>query len=401
MKDPELPAVRARANAAPKILMSGESAPIYGGSGAGYIVINSVVIPAGTIKGGELIRIAAFMSKFAPNNAGWSWRVRLNQGANSRALVSNALGGGMIGAAIDHTVYIASDRKSAKMLTANGLNTAALNSAGQIAWTGIMSGTQVGSLAARTPAATMFVSYSSSPTVETVVINFDQDVTATFEMQALNGDCIKNEGFMIEILGRSANSSISKSTIIWGDSLTEGTGATAEAVTNYPMDIASQLRRALPGWPIAGMGLGGQTSQQIVDRLVADPIRGKLWNCILWIGTNDVLNTNGGADWWALVNTQITRAIAFRGDTQRLMICTLHPQASWSVGDANYVAMQYVNAQMAAVYGSAVCDLFTALATSAGKVPAGSMSDGVHLNNTGYGTAKDAMAAKISALGWS
>jgi lysophospholipase L1-like esterase len=70
--------------------------------------------------------------------------------------------------------------------------------------------------------------------------------------------------------------------------------------------------------------------------------------------------------------------------------------------------MQYVNAQMAATYNTAemnalgigVADLFTALATNAGKVPAASMYDDVHLTNAGYTTVAATFNSKITALGW-
>ncbi len=75
-------------------------------------------------------------------------------------------------------------------------------------------------------------------------------------------------------------------------------------------------------------------------------------------------------------------------------------RASGVVGDANYLAMQYVNAQIAATYGDRVCDLFAALATSAGKVPAASMADDVHLTSAGFTTVAAALDAKMTALGW-
>lgn len=166
------------------------------------------------------------------------------------------------------------------------------------------------------------------------------------------------------------------------------------------MDWVAQLRRQRAGWPVAAKGLGGQKSAAIVDRMLTDPVAGRQWNAVLWIGTNDFDDFIGnGPGWFGAVKAQIDRVIAWRSNPN-LIVCNLHPRANWAVGDANYQAMQHVNAQLAATYGNRVCDLFTALATDGGKVPAASMADAIHLANPGHTTVMQAVNAKITALGW-
>ena len=393
-------AARARTDVAlrSRVLMAtGPSGPIYGGTGAGYVTVQSVMLPANAILGGCTLRLRMLLAKYAPFNAGHQWRLRIG----GVAIAQNAMGAAMASMRVEQDIHVAHDRKSAYAYNINTLDTPALNTAGLYAATGIKAGV-IANLGARQPSAmVMFVANSAPPTVETVLVDFSQPQPLTLELLVQNGDTAELLGATVEAVQAGdggLNYSTSRATALWGDSLTEGTGATA--ISGVPMDWGAQLRRQRAGWPIAAKGLGGQIAAQIVDRLVADWIAGRYWNAVLWIGTNDFTPANGGADWFAAIKTQIDRALAFRS-SPRTIVCTLHPRASWAVGDASYVAMQAVNAGLAAAYGSRVCDLFAALATNAGKVPAASMSDDIHLTNAGYTSVMQAVDARMTALGWS
>jgi hypothetical protein len=64
----------------------------------------------------------------------------------------------------------------------------------------------------------------------------------------------------------SDNYAPSMSIMCIGDSLTDGTGSSA--VSGAPMDFPAQLRRTRSGAPLVKMGYGGNTAQQVVDKVI-------------------------------------------------------------------------------------------------------------------------------------
>lgn len=408
MSAPDTPArglaIRAGADAARRtgvLMAAGQSGPIHGGAGAPYAVAHALVLAGDTVTGGATLRFRMQIAKYDPVNAGHQWRLRLVQGANAVVLAQNSVGASMRTLEIEQHIRIAYDRKAAFVFSPNTLNTPSLNAEAQIAATGVRGGIAA-NLGARQPSTgVMFVTNSAPPTAETVVIDFAQPVTVSVEVQPVNGDTVEVLGATLEMLaaGRApVNTASPRAIAVWGDSLTEGTGATA--VGGVPMDWVAQLRRQRSGWPIAAKGLGGQKAAAIVDRLLADPVAGRQWKAVLWIGTNDYDDHPGdGPGWWGAIRAAVDRALAARGGAGTV-ICTLHPRAGWAVGDAAYQALLFVNAQLGQRYGARVCDLFAALATDGGKVPAASMADAVHLANPGHAAVAAAVDAKISALGW-
>ncbi len=378
------------------LMAAGPSGPVYGGAGAPYVTVHSTTIPADTIPGGAMLRFRMMLAKYAPNNASHNWRLRIGD----VVIAQNNVGASLATLDTEQVISIAYDRKSAFTYNLNTLDQAAVI-AGRTGTAGAKNGS-IGNLGARQPSnGIMFVSNSAPPTIETILVDFAQPVTLSLDVQAINGDTLEVLGASVELLAAAAGPvayTHPKAVSVWGDSLTEGTGSTA--VSGLPMDWVAQLRRQRAGWPVTAKGLGGQKSAAIVDRLLADPVAGRQWNAVLWIGTNDFDNFVGnGPGWFGAIKAQVDRAIAGRSNP-RLIVCNMHPRGTWTVGDTNYQAMQFVNAQMAATYGERVCDLFAALATDAGKVPAASMADAIHLANPGHTTVMQAVNAKITALGW-
>jgi lysophospholipase L1-like esterase len=345
------------------------------GASAAYVNLVNCPIPGGTITPGCELNFQAQLAKYAPNNAGWSWRAGFRQGANTVLIAQNAIGAAVHSAFVRTSVFMATDLKSAVNMDVNTLGLASL-AAAYTSDTGAANSDRA-LMGARQPGNIMFVSYSAPPTVETTLIDFSQPCTFVVEITAQNGDKIELVGASLEmqpVVGFTLNS---KTVYVYGDSLTEGTGS--GAVSGAAMDVTSQLRRLRSGWPMQARGLGGQTTatltdgihigQQITERLISDAAS-KYAKVILWAGTNDFdAHAGDGPGWFAAMKIGIDRVIAYRGGTADLMLSTLHPRAGWAVGDANYTALQYVNAQMIATYGSIVCDLFTALATASGLVP--------------------------------
>jgi lysophospholipase L1-like esterase len=388
-----------RAREAPRVLLSSsESGPIYGATGGGYVTVARAPVPARTIAGGAGLRIRALLAKYLPNNAGWGWRVAFAQGANTRIIAQNFLGASLGSVETEQVVRFSHDRKFVFLYSQNTLDTASINTAAALPSTGAKT-SAAAVLSARGRSTTANVTQTAKPTAETLLVDLDQPCELRIELQPQNGDTVELLAASIELLPPTDDVWSPRATAIWGDSLIEGSGASNEAGTNYPMDVPSQLRRLRPGTPITREGLGGQTAAQIAARVLAAGAKGREWRAIVWAGTNDFTSAAGGVTWWNAVKAAIDAILAFRTSPDTI-VCTLHPRASWVPGDANYLAMQYVNAQITATYGSRVCDLFTALATDSGKVPAASMADDIHLTNAGYTTVAGAIHAKATALGW-
>ncbi|MBB5728257.1 lysophospholipase L1-like esterase [Sphingomonas prati] len=380
------------------LMAAGQSGPIYGPAGAGFVTAQSVTLPPNTIVGGCTLRLRLLLAKYVPFGGGHKWRMRIG----NLVVAQNDIGASLLTTEIEHLIRIANDRKSAFVYNTNSLDTPSL-AAGNVASTGAKTGSTA-SLGARQPSSYInFVSNSAPPTGETVLVDFAQPVTVSLDVQVVNGDTMEVIGSSLEMLTAGSgpsNVASPRATAIWGDSLTEGTGAVA--VSNVPMDVTAQLRRQRPGWPIASKGLGGQKSATIVDRLIADQVAGRQWNAVLWIGTNDFDdNVGNGPGWLAAIRAQVDRALAYRTNSSTL-VCNMYPRAGWAVGDVNYVAMQQVNAGLVAAYGGRVVDLFAALATDNGKLPTANLAtgDAIHLSNDGYTAVMQSIHARMTALNW-
>lgn len=372
------------------LIAAGTSGPIYGAAGAGQIVAHRVLLEPNAIVGGATLRFHMQLVKHAPFNASHSWRLRIG----SRVVSQNTVGATISNLVVEQILHFAYDRKSCMTFDQNVFGMASVNTAGLYANMGARTGSPL-SLGARATGTTMFVEYSSPPTVETVVVDFSAPVEIVLEVRAQNGDVVEAVACSLEVMAAGdapVNTCNPTALSIWGDSLVEGSGSAPES--NVPMDFPSQLRRLMAGTPVAARGLGGQRAAQIVGRLLSDPILGGAWNSVIWAGTNDFAAANGPA-WWAAIKSSIDAAMNFRQGKKTIVI-NMIPRASWAVGDANYQAMQFVNSQIAATYGEAVCDVFSALATDAGKIPASLMADDVHLSNAGYTVVSSVVFQKIN-----
>lgn len=382
------------------LMMAGSSGRMFGpASGSAAVIVYSTLLPADTIKGGATIFLEGLLAKYSPFAAGTSISVRLGG-----VLIANtSLVASVANYHFRQSVQISDDRKwgFSQSLTIHGIIGSAATATGYPD-----TGTQVASAPASTGARSVassakFVTYTAPPTVETVDVDFTQPQLLTVTLTLQNGDSAEFTGFSADMrydpTGRSFASP--KATIIYGDSLTEGTGSSA--VSSAPQDVGSQLARLRAGTPLASAGLGGQKSLAIVNRLLDDAVKGKQWNAIFWTGTNDFdSNIGDGPGWLAAITSQIDRALAFRTNPNWMML-NMYPRSTWAVGDANYTAMQFVNAGLGTKYGaSRVVDIFTVLATNAGQTEVADRSDAIHLVNSGYAKVAAAVDAKMTALGW-
>lgn len=184
----------------------------------------------------------------------------------------------------------------------------------------------------------------------------------------------------------------------YGDSFVEGYG-------NAPLP---QQLAFFSGYGYFNGGIGGQTSSQVKDRLLADAAR-RGWATVIWCGRNNY----GDA---AAVKADIAAMVAALGH-DRYLILGILPKSdvpSEQVGGVGHNAILALNADLAAAYGPRFFDVLSwlrggALADvgitptaqdlidiTAGQVPGSLRYDSLHLNSAGYRT----VARKIVSDFW-
>ena len=369
----------------------GRSGAVWGN---GSYVVGTATIPAGAVKAGALLRLRGLLSKITPFTGGHSIEISLKQGANTVVIGQTSLGATVANYPFAQDLQLSNDRKWAFPSGTNTINMfgQAATVAGSYSLNTAIASTGPSSAAPRAQSNIAFASYTVPPVVETVLIDFDLDVTLSVTVGVVTGDCVELLYCALEAVSSPTYglSTGPSPTIFAGDSLTEGSGATTGS------ELPNLVGRARPGRGVFNFGMGGQLIETVVDRVMADPVAGKYWDMVLWAGINDV--QNDATTWFNTIKAQITRLQAFRAQGTRLMILNYHPSSAWS---AQFKAAEVtVNALLLAEYGSLVVDVYTAVGTSGGVVPVGNLSDAVHLNDTGYGLVKDAIIAKMSALSW-
>jgi len=140
----------------------------------------------------------------------------------------------------------------------------------------------------------------------------------------------------------------------WGDSLTAGAGAVSPA-GGWPTQVGiANVQR-----PVSNLGVGGETAAQIRARVLADTVRGTLWNCVFTMGRNNV----GTGTFQADVLAELATCVANLSTAAKYIVGTVTNGAGEAVGSANWLAIQALNTAIIARYGSKVADVMSALTT--------------------------------------
>lgn len=369
----------------------GRSGPVWGNAAA-PITLFTCIVSGGSVPPNAILRFKGLIAKYSPNNGGFAINISAKQGANTVALGIQSLGATLGNYSFEHHVALSDDLKWGFPFsrTTNLFDTASQTTAAALAGNLYSTSGAPTSRSATVKGPIAFRSYSAPPVVETTLIDWSADVTLAVTLNPVTNDCVELVSFSVEALSNSLDGSNRASplaTLCAGDSLTAGTGATTAGVTDY----VAQLGKLRPGRPVLNDGMGGQLITSIADRVLASKVAGKYWDLILWAGINDA--SADGAAWWATVQAQISRIKAFRAAGTRMLILNYHENTGWSAGIKT--AATYVNTQMAAIYGSEVVDIATAVNGNAGYY-----SDAIHLNDTGYGVVASAVNSKMTANGW-
>lgn len=179
----------------------------------------------------------------------------------------------------------------------------------------------------------------------------------------------------------------------WGDSLTDGTGASG------PSGIYPEVLR-MSRWPASGVyegGVGGETSTQIKDRMVADTIR-RDWTTVIWAGRNNFAN---GATVLADIETMVNSL-----SHKRFVILSIVNKADGTenTGSTAHTQITALNAALAAKYPANYIDIrsqIVAASAGTGDAPNASWTaDGLHLNNTGYTYVAGKVSDFLRTSGW-
>jgi lysophospholipase L1-like esterase len=184
----------------------------------------------------------------------------------------------------------------------------------------------------------------------------------------------------------------------WGDSMTGGPGEPGA----YPADLQQILVR-----PVHALGVGGETSVQILARIAADTVR-RHDVAILWMGRNDTSVPQQ-------VTTSIAGAVATLGLEHTVVLSIASGAIDGYVGTGSnaYDSLLVLNSRLAAAYPGHFLDMFSILIEAYdpaqpqdvldhqhGITPSSLRKDGIHLNATGNLVVAHAIAAFLTEKRW-
>lgn len=350
------------------LLACGPGAPVWGptSNAVWFDLMRPVVLPAGTFQPGSTLEFDLLIEFLAPAAAGRAIRLDVNGVVIGQAFPVAAIGC----TSVKLPVWVANDGRSLLGYSVN-VNDVLSPVAGQGA---------------------PFASHAALASVSTVDVT--TETTIRVQARPTNGDICRLVGMCLTqraMPGRPGQLLPANAVSCWGDSLTAGSGSTTPT-GGWP----SRLRQTLVGRGVSNFGIGGQTSVQVVDRMLADRVMGRSGIVIGWFGRNDV---GVAGDLTATVMAQHARAAANMASGASYLPCTITPSSTEVTGSANHTAILAANTAIRAAYPQTI-DLFAALATEPdGTIAAANRSDPVHLNDAGYEIVKTSVQAKLTSLG--
>ena len=208
------------------VVSIGRSGAVWGN---GSYVMGTATIPARTVKAGSMLRLRGLLSKLSPFNGGSSISVSLKQGSNTVTIGQTSLNATMANYPFAQDLQLSNDRKWAFTSGTNSVNFygQAATAAGVYSLQTVVADGGPSTAYPRTQSTIAFTSYTSAPVVETVLIDFNRDVTLSVTVGIVTGDCVELLYCSLEAVSSLSNGLTTglSPTIFLGDSLTEGTGA--------------------------------------------------------------------------------------------------------------------------------------------------------------------------------
>ncbi len=368
--------VRNNIGGASKVVLSdAQSARTWIRQGAGALVLASVPLKAVDVPVGSTIRIGGVIQFYTPAVAGKGLYIVI--GGVSVAEISGGIGATAQRVSFFVELYV----------KANGTSVLRAQS-------------QMGQGSANTTDGTgsfFGVNTSGGPTSATVNMLVDNTLdirTSVGGSLSSNGEWHELQGFTVEVLSPGADShgfAPAAATACWGDSLTIGSGAVL-----YTSDYPSVLAKAHPGTPVYNGGVGGEKSGQILNRILADKIRGRHWTCVFWMGRNNTVD----AGFQSTVLADIASAVANLSHSRYLILTVLNATTEDNTTQ-RYADIVALNNAILAAYPNNSFDIRSFLATEPnGTIPAAQMSDTIHLNASGYQAVETQVNTFLAGKGW-
>lgn len=173
--------------------------------------------------------------------------------------------------------------------------------------------------------------------------------------------------------------------VAWGDSLTSGTGGDGHG---WPVWFAELSN----GTKVLNKGVGGQTSTQIKERMLAEKdLHGKL--SVIWAGRNNAFDQKG------TVQADIAAMVAALGSSDYLIVGIPNGSKEPNNGPDRWklTLIDKLNASLKETYGARFVDIRPVLVAAFDPanpqdvkdhadnvVPSSLRSDALHLNSAGY-----------------
>jgi lysophospholipase L1-like esterase len=173
--------------------------------------------------------------------------------------------------------------------------------------------------------------------------------------------------------------------VAWGDSLTQGTGGNGDS---WP----AWFTRLSDGIPVINKGVGGQTSTQIKERMLAGKdLHGKF--TVIWAGRNNAFDQKG------TVQADIAAMVAALDSPDYLIVGIPNGAKEPKDGPDRWklTLIDKLNASLRETYGARFVDIRPILVEAYDSsqpqdvkdhadnvVPASLRSDALHLNSAGY-----------------
>ncbi len=320
------------------VLLAQTSTPaqVYGGTSATEQVAGTVTLAANTIKADSILRISG-LCNFPTSSDVRGLSIYLNNVLIGQVLPDVSIG------SINWTynIFVLPD------LTGVAVYSQSINDV----------------LAPTNGQGASFSSHTAAKT--SITVDMSSTVIIELKIQPTNTDIAELSAWAIESLSLSEYPvvSMAPSTAVacWGDSLTAGTGASDVTLTSYPGQLLSALR---VGKITSNLGIGSQTSTQILARIQADKVRGRLWTCIFQMGRNDV----GAADLAAVVSPNVALAVANLTHV-RYLVGSILSAANETVGNADRTKIIAANTALSTTYSTKYVNLMSALIGVGTEIP--------------------------------
>lgn len=185
----------------------------------------------------------------------------------------------------------------------------------------------------------------------------------------------------------------------YGDSLTAGTGSSGPSGT-YPAQLSTSENLS----PTYNHGVGGDTSTQILTRMLADSTVQKE-TVLIWAGNNNYFYPD-------TVKADIASMVSYIGHQNYLVVSIINSDTTNEYkGQPGYNTIIQLNADLAAIYGDKFVDVRTPLVASYNPnnsqdvidhghdVPPSSLRyDSIHLLDAGYAIVADTIKQRLNAL---